>query len=150
MATREHYESQCESQNYAIASVHWATMVFEIQAFEKPSAAALNAEGARDPNVKESIWVVDLGRTHHTAYNKAGFANMKKLDQDVYLGVNTFINVKGIGDVELEIVGDRGETMKIELRDCFYIPYMARNLLSVRQLRTERMWTSTSSQIVWC
>ena len=79
-------------------------------------------------------WHVDSGATKHMAFDYSLFSNLvRTTPQPVYMGNNNTLAAKGIGDVPITLVHEGREHRGV-LRNVLYVPGLATNLVSVRQL----------------
>ncbi|XP_020249403.1 pentatricopeptide repeat-containing protein At2g18940, chloroplastic-like [Asparagus officinalis] len=79
-----------------------------------------------------SGWWIDSGATRHIAKDKKGvieFTELKKGEQRIYMGNNTYLDVEGIGSYRLDL----GDSILV-LKDVFYASGIRRNLISVPSL----------------
>ena len=79
-----------------------------------------------------SGWWIDSGATHHISKTKDGlteFTELKKGENRVFMGNNTYLEVVGIGTYKLDV----GNSIMV-LKNVLYAPGMRRNLISVHAL----------------
>lgn len=77
-------------------------------------------------------WWIDSGATRHIAKTKQGlteFEELKKGEQRIFMGNNTYLDVVGIGSYRLDL----GDSVMV-LKNVMFAPGMRRNLVSVPAL----------------
>ena len=65
--------------------------------------------------------------------NRELFTNFSAIDEgvQVQVGDGEFLNIKGKGDISLQLKLPTGRTVRCQLKDVFYVPKLAHNLISV-------------------
>ena len=81
-------------------------------------------------------WVIDSGATNHMTFNRALFKNFSTIKEriKVEVGDGEALNVEGKGDISLRLKLPTGRVVRCQLRDVFYVPKLAHNLVSVSQI----------------
>ncbi|NDA63211.1 MAG: hypothetical protein EBX50_14400, partial [Chitinophagia bacterium] len=83
---------------------------------------------------QEPTWYVDSGATKHMCSNKAAFSKLVEITPEaVYMGNNAVVEAVGVGEVPLTLVVD-GEEKTGHLANVLYVPELATNLISVKQI----------------
>jgi len=81
-------------------------------------------------DITNKTWLIDSGCTHHMTHDKDMFVKLDKTySSKVKIGNGDYIEVKGIGDIAIDVDSDT----KI-FSDVLYVPEINQNLLSVGQL----------------
>jgi len=82
----------------------------------------------------ELTWYVDSGATKHMCSNRAAFSKLMEMTPEpVYMGNNAVVEAVGVGEVPLTIVVD-GREKEGHLANVLYVPELATNLISVKQI----------------
>ena len=83
------------------------------------------------------VWLIDSGASQHLCSNKSWFTELKSIPaRDIFLGDDRAIQAFGIGSVASQVLTGNSPVMK-QLNNVLYVPKLASNLLSVRQLTNE-------------
>ncbi|KAG3098222.1 hypothetical protein PI125_g15405 [Phytophthora idaei] len=64
---------------------------------------------------------------------------MEEMDTKVQLGDDSFVDVKGVGTAKVNFMDDNGNLVTLELSNCYYVPALSKNLLSVRKPRKKQI-----------
>ena len=105
-----------------------------LQHWQLPAIALLSTDTVRDPHE----FIVDSGCTNHCVFEEKLFTDMKPCDLSIKVGDNATVPVVGIGTIHFKIHSNcvnGNQPIYMSLSNCFYVPKIARNLLSVTQLR---------------
>jgi hypothetical protein len=85
-------------------------------------------------------WVLDSGCTHHMCYNPDLFiTELTPMHEEVFLGYGKSLKIEGIGSVQINTINTRGNVQPIILRNCFYVPKLTRNLISISQIANDKI-----------
>ena len=112
-------------------------------------------EGMRDLLVVETclveesndLWVIDSGATNHVCVSLQGFKETRSLSDEslsLRMGDGSLVLAEAVGDVHLYFDSFRF----LVLRDCFYVPRLKRNLISVACLFKDSYSVSFSNKVV--
>jgi hypothetical protein len=86
---------------------------------------------ARVTTARSAIWYFDSGASRHMSADRSQFVDLDTTDRrEVELANGTFISVAGTGICRVPLSNGRD----LELLNALYVPSLAANLLSVRQL----------------
>jgi transposase InsO family protein len=61
------------------------------------------------------------------------------MHEKVFLGDGKSLKIKGIGSVQINTKNTRGNIQPIILRNCFYVPKLTRNLISISQIAKDKI-----------
>ncbi len=88
---------------------------------------------ATPQHVKNS-WFIDSGASMHMCNNKASFSTITTIEpKSIFMGDGTPLAAVGVGNVPLTVMVN-GKLLQGKIEDVLYVPKLAANLLSVRQL----------------
>ncbi|NBX97749.1 hypothetical protein EBQ81_02685, partial [bacterium] len=88
----------------------------------------------RGSPTEELTWYVDSGATKHMCSNRAAFSRLMEIAPEaVYMGNNAAVDAVGVGDVPVTTLVD-GVEKEGHLANVLYVPELATNLISVKQM----------------
>ena len=80
-----------------------------------------------------NVWLLDSGASNHTCCLKDMFSTIRPYESVIKVGDGRELEVKGIGEVELETI-KKSKYTKIKIADTFFVPDMRANLISIGKL----------------
>lgn len=84
----------------------------------------------------DDIWHIDSGATIHMGYRRDVFCNFR--EEETYRAVISAsgdkMQIKGVGDIDLKLVGLNGEIKMVQIKKVAYVPDICTNLMSVSML----------------
>ena len=84
---------------------------------------------------KSEELILDSGCTSHIFSDKKFFVQLRDVSLKICVNANNSVSpMKGQGVAKICLLGKRGVSHMLNLRDCFYVPDHSRNLLSVSAL----------------
>ena len=87
----------------------------------------------------DQTWYVDSGATKHMCSNQDAFSKLMLITPEpVYMGNNAIVEAVGVGEVPVTMVVE-GEELKGHLTNVLYVPELATNLVSVKQIVAKGM-----------
>lgn len=87
----------------------------------------------------DCTWYVDSGATKHMCSTRDAFSKLMMVTPEpVFMGNNAMVDVVGVGEVPITTVVD-GKQLEGKLTNVLYVPDLATNLISVRQLISKGM-----------
>lgn len=82
------------------------------------------------------VWYADSGATQHMCSQEHWFKNFQSYPEKLYMvrvGDGSEIDVRGKGDVDVQIKEDNGSVITYTIKDVLYVPKLQKNLLSISE-----------------
>jgi hypothetical protein len=92
---------------------------------------AIGSEPSSSDDNPTHAWVGDTGATAHMTNSVVGLSNIKYVSTLIKLGDGKHVESPFYGDKHVEVKLESGETMKMILKNCKYVPTLFANLLSL-------------------
>lgn len=98
----------------------------------KPDSEGIFAE-VNNVSGSSEDWILDSGATEHVTFDKGVFSSYQELQnpKQVRFGDEHQGSGLGVGDIQVEVLLDKGKTRNLTLRNVLHVPELRRNLLSV-------------------
>jgi hypothetical protein len=88
--------------------------------------------------------ILDSGATHHIFNELSRFLNFRRADVGDYVWAgDRKLPVLGYGDIDIQVRNSLGQLRVLHLKDVLYVPTLATNVVSLRELKRNGYYWDT-------